>query len=182
MAQVITSPRTSQRSLVKAGGRPDAVVVFESQMVDFFVDAAEILGVPKSVASIYGIIFASPLPLSFSEISVRIEFSNGSISQGLKALREIGAIKATATEKDNLERFTPDLELRKLIARFLEQRLEKQLKSGSRRLAELKRAVPVGEKKMASELNLRLKSLSDWHTRAQQLLPIARAVLKSTPY
>jgi DNA-binding transcriptional regulator GbsR (MarR family) len=173
--------RTASSGWVLAGDRPASTVQFEEEMVSFFVDAAELLGVPKSVAATYGIIFASPDPLSFSEISARLDFSNGSVSQGLKALREIGAIKATMTDKDKLERFIPDLELRKLVARFLEHRLKKQLDAGSTRLVGLKRAIPSGNKRASDELNRRLKSLSDWHTRANQLLPIARTFLKLTP-
>lgn len=172
---------TPRDSLVLAGDRPPEVVAFESQMVDFFVDAAELLGVPKSVAALYGMVFASTEPLSFSEITARLDFSNGSVSQGLRVLRDIGAIKVTTTDKDKLERFVPDLELRKLVARFLEQRLKKQLDAGSTRLVGLKRAIPSGNKQAAIELNRRLQSLTDWHTRARQLMPIARTFLKLTP-
>jgi len=63
---------------VVPGTRPEGIVKFEEQMVSFFVDAADLLGVPKSVAAIYGIVFASPEPLSFSKISARLNFSNGS--------------------------------------------------------------------------------------------------------
>ena len=42
--------------LVLQGERADSVVAFEGQVVDFFVDAADLLGVPKSVAAIYGIV------------------------------------------------------------------------------------------------------------------------------
>lgn len=149
--------------------------------MSFFVDAAELLGVPKSVAAIYGIVFASPEPLSFSEIVARLTFSSGSVSQGLRVLREIGAVKVTHLAGDKLERFLPDRELRKLIARFLDHRLEKQLKSGNQRLWALKDAVPTENKEAAVELNRRLKSLTDWHKRARQLIPVARAFLKLTP-
>lgn len=64
-----------------------------SAIVAYFVDAAALLGVPKSVAAIYGTCFASSEPLSFSEIQERLDLSAGSISQGLKLLREMGALK-----------------------------------------------------------------------------------------
>ena len=165
-------------SLVLAGDRPADLVAFEQELVGFFVDAADLLGVPKSVAATYGVVFASPAPLSFSEIAERLDFSNGSVSQALRVLREIGAIKPTHTDRDKLERFVPDLELRKLVARFLEHRLERQLDTGSKRLAGLKRAIPTGDTSAAKELDRRLKALADWHTRARQLMPVARTFLK----
>jgi len=161
------------------GDRPADVVEFEIQVVDFFVGAADLLGVPKSVAAIYGTVFASPVPLSFAEIEARLKISKGSISQGLRVLREVGALKEVSSASDRAERFTPDLELRKLVARFIESRLEKQLDSGSARLTALAKAVPRGSN--ADQLRLRLGSLSDWHRKGRTLLPVVRTFLQLTP-
>jgi len=167
----------SSRGLVLAAGRAPEVVAFDEQVVDFFVSAADELGVPKSVAAIYGIVFASPLPLSFADIEQRLKISKGSISQGLRVLREMGALKEVSTSAHRAELFTPDLELRRLVARFLENRLEKQLSAGSHKLAALSRGVP-GNSGEAAELKKRIRSLSDWHTKATALLPLVRTVLK----
>lgn len=168
---------TSVSGLVLAAGRPAEVVVFDEQVVDFFVGTADALGVPKSVAAIYGIVFASPLPLSFADIEQRLDISKGSISQGLRVLREVGALKEVSTDAQRAELFTPDLELRKLVVRFLENRLEKQLSAGSSKLSALSKVVPASNGE-AAELRKRLKSLSDWHTKARALLPVARSFLK----
>ena len=53
----------------------------------------QIFGVPKSVGQIYGLLYASPLPLGFSDIVERLEISKGSASQGLQLLRSLGAVK-----------------------------------------------------------------------------------------
>lgn len=183
--------------LILPAGRPADVVAFETQMVDFFVHAADLLGVPKSVAAIYGIVFASPQPLSFAEIEARLAISKGSVSQGLRVLREVGALRATSLElgagsselkTDSLKLeaatpsargvlYEPDLELRKLVSRFIEQRLEKQLNEGSDRLSAINLAVP-GPPGEAAVLKRRLKSLSDWSSKARTLLPVARTILK----
>lgn len=160
-----------------SGDRAADVVAFEKQMVDFFVSAADLLGVPKSVAAIYGIVFASPQPLSFAEIEGRLDLSKGSVSQGLRVLREIGALKEVSSTKDRAELFAPDLELRKLVARFLERRLELQLQSGSERLGALSKQVPRLPSAESAEVRRRLKSLSQWHSKAKALLPLARAAL-----
>lgn len=167
----------SSRGLVLPAGRASEVVVFDEQVVDFFVDAAEMLGVPKSVAAIYGIVFASPEPLSFAEIEARLDISKGSVSQGLRVLREVGALKEVSVENERVERFSPDLELRKLVARFIESRLEKQLASGVSRLDLLGRVVPGRSAAEDAVLKRRLKSLHDWHSKARSVLPIVRGVL-----
>ncbi len=176
----ITSSRMTPE-LLRSGERSSEVVAFEAAIVEFFVEAADLLGVPKSVAAIYGVIFAAPQPVSFSEIEASLEISKGSISQGLRVLQEVGAIKEVSAASDRAELFVPDLELRKLALRFMEQRLAKHLTPGAERIGELKRAVPAANKVAAKELTRRLQSLQDWHTRVRQLLPVVKTFLKLTP-
>ena len=164
--------------LVLPGGRPAAVVAFEGAMVDFFVDAAELLGVPKSVAAIYGIVFASPVPLSFADIEARLDISKGSVSQGLRALREVGAVKEVSAAADRAEVFEPDLEMRKMVQRFLENRLVRQLETGGTQLEQLAKALPKGRDSAAAVLRTRVKQLQNWNSKAQALLPVVRTFLK----
>lgn len=175
---VYTAEPATSTSLVLAGNRSTDVVVFEEQVVDFFISAADLLGVPKSVAAIYGIVFASPAPLSFAEIETRLNISKGSVSQGLRVLRDVGALREVSNETDRAELFTPDLEMRKLIQRFLEQRLEKQLDSGKGRLKELNRSLPELKSSDTETLRQRLRQLQGWHDKARALVPVARTFLK----
>lgn len=165
--------------LVISAERPVEQVAFDAAVVNFFVDSAGMLGVPKSVAAIYGIVFASPEPLSFSDIDSRLDISKGSISQGLRILRDIGAVKEVSSTAARAELFTPDLELRKLIARFISSRLQIQLAVGQKRLAALAHQVPAGDDPVRSQLlRRRLKNLTGWHVRARALLPVARTFLR----
>jgi DNA-binding transcriptional regulator GbsR (MarR family) len=166
---------------VLEAGRETDVVAFEEAVIGFFTDAADLLGVPKSVAILYGIVFASPQPLSFAEIEHRLSLSKGSISQGLRVLREMGAIKEVSTPADRAELFAPDMEMRRLIERFLEHRLQKQLDAGKARLKALQHDVPDLAKADADTLRGRLKHLQQWHEKARSVLPVARTLLKLTP-
>jgi DNA-binding transcriptional regulator GbsR (MarR family) len=160
------------------GDRPADLVAFEQSVVDFFVDAAGLLGVPKSVAAIYGVVFASPVPLSFADIEARLNFSKGSISSGLRLLREAGAIREVSSTTDRAELFTPDLELRKLIQRFIQQRLERQLEHGKGRLTGLDREVGAFADAEQKVLRQRLEKLQQWHDKTRALLPLAKTFLK----
>lgn len=153
-------------------------MAFEAGVVDFFMDAAEMLSVPKSVAAIYGILFASPQPLSFAEIEQRLHLSKGSISQGLRALREIGAIKEISTAADRAELFVPDTEMRKLIAHFLETRVDQQLGAAKPRLNSMQEALGAYSKGEQKILKERLQKLQRWHERTRALLPLIRTFLK----
>jgi hypothetical protein len=74
------SPALSWR-LIRGDGRPPEVVAFEEAVVEFFLEASEALAVPKSLAAIYGVCFASPVPLSYTEVRDRLGISSGSVSQ-----------------------------------------------------------------------------------------------------
>lgn len=163
--------------LVLPGNREVEMVAFENMIVAFFVDTAGILGMPKSVAAIYGIVFASPDPLSFADIESRLNLSKGSVSQGLRMLRELGALKEVSRKEDVAERFEPDMRIRKLVSHFLEDRIEKQLDAGKTRLAELQRMIPAAKSGGATKLRERLKHLQGSHAKARALMPIARTFL-----
>jgi DNA-binding transcriptional regulator GbsR (MarR family) len=165
-------------TLVRSEGRPREVVAFEEEVVAFFLDSANLLGVPKSLAAIYGICFASPEPLSFTEVQERLDLSSGSISQGLRILREVGALKVVKTEMDSREFLTPDLELRKLIQHWLTERLQRQLTAGQGRLQTIEKTLPGGRTPSAKVLRARIKSLQGWHDKASSILPFVRTALK----
>ena len=161
--------------------RPVEELAFESEIVAFFVDTADLLGVPKSVATIYGVLFASAVPLSFSDIEARVKFSKGSVSQGLRVLREVGAIRETdggSLKSRNVQHYEPDMALRKLILRFIDQRLQAQLDTGSNRLEPIHAAIPLSDEAAAAVLRKRVKQLSGWHDQTRALLPIAKTFLK----
>ena len=167
--------------MIRANGRSADVVAFEESVVAFFLESATLLGVPKSLGAIYGICFASPEPLSFTEVRDRLNISAGSISQGLKILREVGAMKVITTELDSREFFTPDLELRKLIAHYLEERVGKQLNAGRGQLRAIVKAIPTSDDGSSKTLRARLKSLQGWHDKSRRLLPAIRVLLKLSP-
>jgi DNA-binding transcriptional regulator GbsR (MarR family) len=155
-----------------------AEVGFENKVVGFFLKTTEDFGVPKSIVSIYGVLFASSRPLCFGDIEDRLDLSKGSISQGLRLLVGIGAIKAVEVAEDRREFFIPDMELRKLILRFLENRLQVQLATGEERLEQLICAVPATDPRAAEEIKQRLTYLRTWHGKARALLPVAKTFLK----
>lgn len=148
-------------------------------MVAFFLSSASALGIPKSLTAIYGICFASPEPLSFSDVKERLDISAGSISQGLRILKEIGALKVVTTELDKREFFTPELELRKLIVHYLDQRLATQLESSQGALQLIAQQVPATNG-VAKVLRSRVKQLQSWHSKARAALPVVKRFLKLT--
>lgn len=164
-------------SVVLGTGRPVSEVAFEREIVSFFVDSAALLGVPRSVAAIYGLIFASSQPLSFTEIDERLDLSKGSISQGLRILREMGAVRTTVAA-GRWELFSPEESLRQLVHQFIVTRLVNHLNVGSARLATVARMIPEQPAEASAVLKRRMKYLAGWHSKARALVPVAKTFLK----
>jgi HTH-type transcriptional regulator, glycine betaine synthesis regulator len=164
-------------SLVLPGERPAATVAYEAAVVEFFVDAASTFGIPKSIAAIYGMVFASPSPVSFSEIESRLDLSKGSVSQGLRVLREVGAVREAESGDPRTTGYVPVLEMRRFVELLLEQRLQRQLAAGKGRLEALHRQLPAARAGEPDVRRERLKQLEHWHGRARALLPIMRTFL-----
>lgn len=77
----------------------------ERQVVAIFVQLAQSVGAPRSLGEIYGLLFATPVPLSSQDIVERLKISKGSVSQGLRFLRTWGAIKSVVVVGDRREFF-----------------------------------------------------------------------------
>ena len=151
---------------------------FEARVVEFFCDGVRMLGLPKSVGEIYGLLFISQSPLSLDDLVNRLGISKGSASQGLKMLRGLGAVKEA--EGDNLRRsyFQPNVELKRLVGGFIKEQVRPHLASGDEKLADLKRIAretPDGEGRQF--YHERLEQLERWSKKARVVLPLLQKFL-----
>ena len=172
----VDAPPTAE--VVVSDGRPADVVAFEGAVVSYFLDAADLLGVPKSLAVIYGICFASAEPLNPAEIRARVDLSAGSLSQGLRFLTGLGALLEVSVPGERAARYAPDVELRKLLIHYLERRVEAQLDAGQVHLKSMKANVPKGLGAKSKILKSRVESLSSWHRKSRALMPLLKGALK----
>jgi DNA-binding transcriptional regulator GbsR (MarR family) len=151
---------------------------FEARVVEFFCDGVRMLGLPKSVGEIYGLLFISQSPLSLDDLVNRLGISKGSASQGLKMLRELGAVKEA--EGDNLRRsyFQPDVELKRLARGFIKEQVRPHLASGDGKLADLKRIVREAPDSEGRQFyHERLDQLERWSKKASVALPLLQRFL-----
>lgn len=157
---------------------------FTVAVTGLFLDTANLLGVPKSVAVIYAVLFASAAPLTFAEVEGRSGVSKGSVSQGLRFLREIGAVRiADGAEEAGLDHarslttYEPVVELRTLLSRLIADKIQPQVESGGERIAALKRSLPELSAADAKVLSSRIKHLEVWHRRSRDFLPLLKTFL-----
>lgn len=160
----------------------------ESEVIAIFVQMTQVLGIPRSLGEIYGLLFATPEPLAFQDIADRLRLSKGSVSQGLRFLRTVGAIKPVVVPGDRREFFEPVVELRALVSGFLRERLNPQLESWGARAKALKvgdflkpegpedHSVQLRESE-AKIIGGRLDKLKTWQKRANTVLPMIGKLL-----
>jgi DNA-binding transcriptional regulator GbsR (MarR family) len=149
---------------------------FTRECVELFAEVVQVFGVPPSVGQIYGLLYASPEPLSFTDIVEQLEISKGSASQGLQLLRVLGAVKAVTHDDDRREYFEPELGLRKLVGGVLRERIGPLVTVGTDRLDRLRRLAGRngGEKNFYVD---RVKQLEIWRGRLKLALPVLNTLL-----
>src|SRR4051812_43994893 len=108
---------------------------FERDLVMHFQDLAGAVGLPRSFGEIYGLLYASTRPLSFTEIQEKLELSKGTVSQSLRALREIGAVRRDTDSHERRDNFVAETELRNLIGAFLNGCIVPRLEHGGKQIA-----------------------------------------------
>jgi DNA-binding transcriptional regulator GbsR (MarR family) len=156
---------------------------YESGLVDVFAGLAELFGNPKSYGQIYGLLFASEVPMSMEEIAQRLDISQGSTSQGLRQLEAFGAVIKERNNGSRQALYTAKLEMKLLISGFLKERVIPRLESTESRIKALRQSLPASPsalRSMPSALaaaRFRLDRVAKWHRSARTILPIARKIL-----
>ena len=155
----------------------DPLLGLQREMAGIFADIADLFGNPSSLGSIYGLLFASPDPLSMEEVVERLGISAGTASQGLRRLVEMQAILPQKGNGERVTRYLAKLELRPFVAMFLEQQLMPRIGRSAERVEALKRNLPSIPDASRRELETRLERASKWHRRAKTFLPVIRRFL-----
>ena len=179
------------RPSVKTISAPSSTA-FECECVGFFAEIVQVFGVPRSVGQIYGLLYASPVPLSFSDIFERLDMSKGSASQGLQLLRSLGAINIAApfectSRGEDITRvggsqakrnvtYEPELSLRRLVSGVLHERIAPLTAANTDRLASLRKLALLDEEQNDFYLD-RIKQLENWRRQLKSLLPMLSMLL-----
>lgn len=134
---------------------------------------ADTIGLPRSVALIYHVLFVSKGPLSFGDIVKKAGLSKASASTGLKMLERMRGIERVIVAGDRRTFYRPELSLRRLMSGFVKESLLPGLEAGQRLLDE---AESQASDKVTGHLADRLASLRRWHETTKDLLPALGAL------
>ena len=162
----------------KSDSTTDGLAEWELAVVDLFLNAVQSVGLPKSLGQIYGLLFCRDQPLAMDEVIKLLGISKGSASQGLRSLRQLGAVSSVYAPGDRKERFSAEIRLRKLVAGFLKEQADPHMEKGISRLENLRELLSREEAEESRNRGVRREViLSGWHRQMSRLLPWVKMIV-----
>ncbi|MBC2601076.1 GbsR/MarR family transcriptional regulator [Puniceicoccus vermicola] len=152
----------------------------QGEMVDFMVRLFRLMGLPKTIGSIYGLVYASPRPVSMDDLTQALGISLGSASQGLRTLKVFRAIRPVYTQGERREHYEAETDFQQFVGAFLKGELEQYIENTEKRTERMighLRALPEDSDKDFYED--RVGRLSSMNERARQILPLLHEVFNS---
>ncbi len=147
-------------------------------MIEMFVRAANLVGLPRSIGEIYGLLFCASQPMTFDALQKRLGISRGSVSQGLKVLRQLGAVQLQYVAGDRKDHYVPELSMKRLVRGFIRDQFNPHIESGESRMAQVRELIDSESDAAIREHAMqRLSTLSNWQKRIRRLLPVVMAAL-----
>lgn len=152
--------------------------LLQRQVVDFFVDGVKVLGLPRSLGEIYGLLFISTEPLSLDDLVRDLGISKGSASQGLRTLRTLGAVREAFGNGDRRTYYEPAVDLKRLVGGFIREQVRPHLDSGKTKLQSISETVSLTDDPANREFFAdRIERLESWMKRGGQVLPMLQKLL-----
>lgn len=152
----------------------------EQQMIDFFADGVRVLGLPRSIGEIYGLLFISQNPLSLDDLVQRLAISKGSVSQGLRTLKTLGAIREASSNGNRRTYYQPAIDLKRLAGGFIKEQIRPHLESGKSKLEQLSLSIEhLDDTERRDFARERVDRLDAWMRKSSHVLPILQKLLGS---
>lgn len=151
----------------------------ERVAIELMRNLADVVGLPPSVAEIYGLLFVAPHPVCMDELVERLGISQGSASQGLRVLLRLGAVESVALAGERRSFFRAETRLKVLLPAFLENQVRPRLEAWPERIAALEAAAAELDDE-AREVTLnRVTQLRGWMRKMRTLMPALVSLLKA---
>ena len=150
----------------------------EDSVMDLCVRLCALLGLPKSIGLIYGAVFISPGPIEAGQICSKLRISRGSASQGLRFLKELGAIRSCGLNGNRAEHYEAEEHLRLALENFIVKKISPALGEIGREIEKLEKMNVESDQQGLAE---KLDALKRWYKHGKLLLPIITGFLKTMP-
>ncbi len=146
------------------------------ELIDTVRRMVQTLGFPRSLGEIYGHLYVSSEPQSMEQIREQLGMSLGSVSQGLRQLKALKAVKVVYVPGDRKDYFEAEIELRRFVSGFFREVLLPQVEESRHRLEALRPTLDTvpGE---SEHYRNRFEKMCQWHRTALRWMgPLTRFV------
>lgn len=141
------------------------------EAIEMFISFLKLIGLPKSVGEIYGLLFVATRPLSMDDLMDRLQISLGAASQGLKLLRSVGAVKVVYAPGERRDHYVADLELSRFATAFIKEELKPRLERALQRVERMESLADEMDPKERKAAFQRIDRLKHWMERGQKMMP-----------
>jgi DNA-binding transcriptional regulator GbsR (MarR family) len=143
----------------------------EVEAIEMFINFLKLIGLPKSVGEIYGLLFVAPRPLAMDEIMGRLGLSLGAASQGWKLLRSFGAVRVVYERGDRRDHYVADLELSRFATVFIKEELQPRVETARQRIERMEDSLGELPPEARRTTEERIERLKHWLDKGQKILP-----------
>jgi DNA-binding transcriptional regulator GbsR (MarR family) len=150
----------------------------EIESIDFFVRMMSMLGMPRSVGEIYGLLYFSRSPLPMDQIVSRLGISLGSASQGLKTLRSLKAVRTSYVPGDRRDHYLAETEFRRLFSNFIKEEILPHMESAQDRINRMEDSLTEVNADDDEFYKIRIEKLKRLSRAGSRLLPALAGFLK----
>ena len=152
--------------------------ILEIESIDFFVRMMSMLGMPRSVGEIYGLLYFSRSPLPMDQIVSRLGISLGSASQGLKTLRSLKAVRTSYVPGDRRDHYLAETEFRRLFSNFIKEEILPHMESAQDRINRMEDSLTEVNTDDDEFYKIRIEKLKRLSRAGSRLLPALAGLLK----
>lgn len=177
MVDLVMAAQGQSTAAKSSESAPAPLSNLEAEMIGLFVEFARVLGLPRSLAEIYGLLFISVAPLPMDELIARLALSKGSASQGLRFLRNAGAVRMIYVPGDRRVHYEAVAQLRQLGTRYLRDQILPHLDAGLSRLDQIGQMVKQLPPDQRARLSPRVTMLHSWEKKTRRVLPLVLKLL-----
>jgi len=150
----------------------------EVEAIDLFISFMKLIGLPKTVGEIYGLLFVAGSPINADQIMERLQISSGAASQGLKLLRSFGAVRSVYVPKDRRDHFSANMDLSTFATAFIEEELNPRLERASERIQRMEILARNLNREESDAALKRIERLRHWIKKGHKMMPWLLKFLK----
>ena len=141
----------------------DVPVEPAAAVAEYFGMLAPVVGLPRTVGRIYGVLFLAKEAMTFNEVVQAAGISKASVSTGLRILSRLRAVVSVSGCGERRLSYAAETSARRLLGGLLSGSVMPHLEAGDELLEGVGSEDPF--------VAMRLESLRSWHRSAVEMLP-----------